>query len=606
LDNFKALFYADAGSACYNTRATCQFTAAYTKTTKTYRFYENRADAPYLDLTGYPALESVNTQPTRITPGKGLGYRASLDVRIGDFTHHDRGVDPYVDTRTYDPSTQGTFMGKFLARNKYYAGRPIRLYSGYLGDGYNVANFQEREYRIERIAGPDKNGKYTIKSNDILKALDDAVAPSPSKVTLGSAITASDTTIPIDVTGDAQIPLLLSDGSKSYIAHLAGTVPFYLADGSSSYITLTGAFAVPFYLTDSTVSDIQLAAPGFDIGESIRIRIGSELIDGTVAAGQVESATRGVAGTTAAAHAAGDSVQYCIVFNNTGIDSALTTMFTYAGIDSYINTTAWDAEAAKWLGLVNLNGTISEPEKVKDIVERMQEQGTIYVWWDERTQKIELRAIAPRQDISELSTYDDTYNFLKDSLNADRTLKDQITQVWVYHDKIDATGDDDADNMAGLTVSADSAAESSDEWSRVRAKQIYCDFVTSGSHAGAIAYRSIARKRDGELNFKFSLDAKDAGLWTGDEFIVSSDSLQDADGSPKQVRMQVLEVSEDKAGMYKYLATESVFQGQRYAFIMDATANPYASATDQERTYGAYICNSLGYMADGTQGYLII
>ena len=38
--------------------------------------------------------------------------------------------DPYVSERTYIPITRGTYFGKLKARNPFYNGRIMRVYSG--------------------------------------------------------------------------------------------------------------------------------------------------------------------------------------------------------------------------------------------------------------------------------------------------------------------------------------------------------------------------------------------------------------------------------------------------------------------------------------------
>ena len=53
------------GSECYNTFGTCQDTANYSNTTKTYRFYEPVGNWP-IGETGYPCL----LKPPTFTPCK--------------------------------------------------------------------------------------------------------------------------------------------------------------------------------------------------------------------------------------------------------------------------------------------------------------------------------------------------------------------------------------------------------------------------------------------------------------------------------------------------------------------------------------------------------
>ena len=128
--------------------------------------------------------------PAEITAGKGLGLRALLAITMQDFPHSDIRIDPYVSERTYIPINRGTYFGKLKARNPFYNGRIMRVYSGYLEqDGsFNAANFEVRTYVIEQWDGIDTNGITKITAKDILKLASDdrAVAPKASigKITL--------------------------------------------------------------------------------------------------------------------------------------------------------------------------------------------------------------------------------------------------------------------------------------------------------------------------------------------------------------------------------------------------------------------------------------
>ena len=84
-------------------------------------------------LDAIPCLRFYfNYPPAEITAGKGLGLRAVCAITMQDFPHSDIRIDPYVSERTYIPINRGTYFGKLKARNPFYNGRIMRVYSGYL------------------------------------------------------------------------------------------------------------------------------------------------------------------------------------------------------------------------------------------------------------------------------------------------------------------------------------------------------------------------------------------------------------------------------------------------------------------------------------------
>lgn len=606
-DNFKLI----TENKCFKTRATCQYSSAFSSATKTYRVFIDDDDSLDLGLDGIPGIKTIGkTAPTKIMPGKGIGYSAGGSIAIQDIVHHDRGVDPYVASRNYDPETQGTYWGRWLARNKYYTNRPIRIYSGYITDaGYVAENFEFREYLIERIDGPSRKGVVTIKYLNIMRKLSTAVAPPVSQVYLTANVSDTATVLPIDTTGEKELPSHKADGTASYIPQIAGYIPSFKADGSPSYIPLLAGFIMPSNKADGSPSNIALTSKEFQIGDSVRVRIGSEWADGVVGDGELNPVTRGVGGTTAETHDSGDTVQKCIVFDNALPTDALRQVYGYGGIiESNINTAQWDEQAVTWLNLLRLNGTIDKPTKIDKLDARISYQGRCYTWWDERTQLVNLLAIAPQAAVETLPVLTDEYNFLADRTQAKRDMKDQVTQALIYYGKRDGAGNNEASNMRSVYPGRDLSAEGSDKWGRSGVKEVFAEFISSDGHASALASGTIGRLVDGEESIQGQLDAKDViDIWTGSEFVVNSDRMQAADGSRKAVRMQVVEVAEGKDGKFDFTAITSEFQLTRYARFMDDAATPtYSAATDDERIDGAYFCNDLGFMPDGTEGYKFV
>src|SRR3569833_551747 len=126
------------GSAkCFNTRATCQDVEHFTNSPVTLRFSVDTGHNP-ADIEALPFIathEDVAITPGRISLGEDLGQRESVSITFGDRPHPDTGAgfDKYLVDRIYDPFSQGTFWGKFRARQPYLKGRTLRLFRGFVG-----------------------------------------------------------------------------------------------------------------------------------------------------------------------------------------------------------------------------------------------------------------------------------------------------------------------------------------------------------------------------------------------------------------------------------------------------------------------------------------
>ena len=68
-------------------------------------------------------------------------------------------------------------------------------------------------------------------------------------------------------------------------------------------------------------------------------------------------------------------------------------------------------------------------------------QNLIYIWFHEKDQEIKLRAIAPELKNVVPATLNDDTHILKDSVSVIDNDKDRISQIWVYYDLKDITGD---------------------------------------------------------------------------------------------------------------------------------------------------------------------
>ena len=474
---------------CYNTYATCQDTANYNKGVKTYRFSDPSARLP-VGLQTIPLLKSVSFAPQQITPGKGLGVRGSVSIRLADAPWTDVDIDPYVADRATPAA--GTFWGRFRARNPYYEGRMLRILTGYITSPFTWDAFQSRAYIIDSLSAVLKGDEAQIVGKDILKLADDkkALFPRPSTGTLSAGI-------------------------------------------SDSATTLTAAPA--------GVGNDEYPASG-------KIAISGEIMSFT-RSGDVFTVTRAQDNTAAAAHDADDTIQLVGEFSSAEIQDVIYDLLTdYAGIDTaYIDKPAWDTERDTYLtGVWNL--TQPEPVGVNTLLAELTEQGNCRIWWDEIEQQIRFRAIRPLY--AALPVYSDDDHFIQGSVDLKDDPKQRISSVLIYFGRRSpAEKLDDLKNYAVRYLQADPDAAGANQYGSAVIKRINSRWFLSTSlgRVQDLADALLMTFRDPPRILSFAMDPRH-DVRVGDIFRAQTRYLQAADGSNNQLAFEVIEAQEERAG----------------------------------------------------------
>jgi len=208
---------------CFNSRATCQDRDNLDEADVTLRFAKPTAYLPK-EIDCIPNVQEVSFTPATISLGENLGTRATLSATFFDIKHSDtgEGFDKYLADRDYDPYEQGTFWGKFRARQPFLRGRKIRWIIGL--EGRSLEEMETRHFIVESFDGPTPDGKYTLVAKDVLKLVDGdrAMAPAASTGFLVAPITNSTTTATLSPSGvgDAEYPIegYLALGGKEIVA----------------------------------------------------------------------------------------------------------------------------------------------------------------------------------------------------------------------------------------------------------------------------------------------------------------------------------------------------------------------------------------------------
>lgn len=491
---------------CFNTYTTCNDTANFNLSTKTYRYCSPNGGKVPRGLDAIPCLRSISITPAEITAGKGLGLRAACSITLQDFPHSDIRIDPYVNERTYIPINRGTYFGKLKARNPFYNGRIMRVYSGYLNEdgSFDIANFEKRTFVIEQWDGIDANGITKITSKDILKLAADERAVCP-KASLGK--------LNLDMTNIA---------------------------------------------TSCTLTPLGVGA---DYDASGYVRIGSEVMSYT-RSGDTLTITRGQKGTTASTHKQGDTVQLCYnVVGQKAQDIVYDLLTSYAFVDSaYIDKAAWDAEQLGYLPRL-YNTLITAPTGVSKLLSELSEQVGFFIFWDEVNSLIRFQTIRPNSAGETVHELTSEKNILADSLTLKDLADERVNESWVYYGIIDPTKNlTDDTNYSNLYIASNVDDQSQVQNRDVRIKKIQSRWILDRAAAEDMARRYLQRFAQAPIEANFLLDAKDSNIGLADFVTVESKQYQDFNGSPLQILLQIIKRTEKQTG------TTWAFTARQFAF----------------------------------------
>lgn len=539
---------------CYNTFFTCQDKVNYSGDSKKIIFTNPHPNLP-IGVNVFPVLESISLTSTKIDL-KGFSKRATVTIVLKDFAYHDIGIDPYVSNRSFDPMKQGTFWGRFKARNKYLNNRKLVLKSGYIDldnpDPTFTTNFQERLYYIDRIEGPDDSGTVKIYAKDILKFTEDKNAkipkPSSGKIPFGSSVDSTQITIPVQN---------ISEYS------------------SSGYV-----------------------------------RIDDEILKYTgKTATELTGISRGQFNTLAANHDEDTKVQQCVYYEDETVSDILYDMLVnYTTIDSsFIPKADWDEIMGIWLAGYLFTRLLSVPESVFNVLQELFENAQIFVWWDEIDKEIKLKPIALPLPGEQINLYTDN-DLLKDSIIVKENIKERASQVridYFLNNQIDDTSK--TENYKYAFIRVDTDAESSSEWAAPAYKDIKGMWIRNAGIANEITGRMLYRLADVPLEVDIKLDAKDANIKVGDFVRILTNNIQDINGAADLKLFIVIEEKESVQGsVYNYKLMEYKIPKGRYGLIGANTLLDYTAESVANTNKYAFICGNDGKMSNGDDGYVIV
>lgn len=315
-----------------------------------------------MELHARPDIIEVRSSPATVSLGENLGGRAQIDIQFKDARGGDKG----------EMYRQGTYWGKFRARELFRRGEPMRRLLGFHGQTLN--EFETEHYVLDSFSGPNRDGIFTIRGQDILKFADNdrAQAPRLNNGVLAAAITSGQTTA-------ALLP--------------AGVGEEYLTGG---FLNIGGKEIVSYSRT----------------GDNLTIG-------------------RAQHGTIATEHDAEDRVQEVITFGSATPSDIIYTLFTdYADIDpDYIDKVAWDLEVDTYLQRL-YGRVIPDPVGVNKLVSELIQQAGLIIWWDNVARLIRLQVM---RGISTSAFEFNSSNVLRDTIRVEEQLDKRLTEVWTYY-----------------------------------------------------------------------------------------------------------------------------------------------------------------------------
>lgn len=554
---------------CFNTYNTCQAKSAFTKTTKTLRFINNRSNMPK-GLDAYPVLDergvTAFTSTVNIAGGdprmSAFGRRATVSVDLTDFVDDDIGFDKYVNERIsgaaqasavgYNPVEYGTFFTRLKARWPFYAGRPLRVVDGYV-DGGVLTIEQTRNFIITDMKGPDDKGRVTIEGKDVLALADDkkALAPKPSRGKIDANLT------------------------------ISGLGPFNLTPAGIGAEYPTSGFAT----------------------------IGSEVVSYTRSGDAITLTGRGLKGTVASTKSIGDSFQEALNIEAARIDDTIYDLLvTYAKVDPSFCpiVSEWEPEITKWMSSVLLDTVITKPTGVAQLLGELADLG-VSIWWDDVNQKVKILATHPVAD-EQVFPITDRDN-IKAIVQEDKD-EDRLTQVHYYTKQSDPTKDyKDKSNYDQINVIIDTDAEGANAYNDTRVREVFCRWLNDGAQAiiRAISLRLLKRFNTPPVHYVITLDIQDKDINLADVLQLESRVVTDEAGLPVTKLLQVFRREETRFGHEFKLSALAFNYDGNYGIIMENTAPVYSLASDTEKRNGAWFVDETTLVfPDGAPPYAFI
>ena len=399
--------------------------------------------------------------------------------------------------------------------------------------------FDRRTYFLEKVDGPDANGRVTLTAKDVLSRSDKEKTTVPLKTEgrLRSSINASATSLELEV--DEPV------GTKF------------------DHYTPLGSSGGHIRINDEIISFASITA-----GSASNSRTFTSL-------------ARGLYGTQAASHDTGDQAQACQEWEDKKPWEVIKDLLTPFGRvpSEWIPVDEWEAENDRWLDPYELTGIVSEPTPVLDVVAEIANSCMLNIWTDEKEKKVKLRAVRP-VDENVIDITDDI-NILAGSKGRQNRMDEQVSAVFIYYNQKSAI--EDIDDQFNYNFVRGRVGEQLGE---PRDRVIYSRWLKTDAMATETARVLMTAANDLPVYITATIGLKDK-VKVADIVRVRTRILQDETGATLSSLFQVVQINE-RLGESSAITLKSIGGFPTIAKWMGDAPPDFATATDEEKDSGAW------------------
>ena len=324
---------------CYKFSGTCQVPLEFEPSdTTVLRWCNNSEIFDAQKINAVPGLAQAEVSPQAIKPGESLGKRERCNIYLIDHADNDFTLDPYPESRGFNAYTQGTYLGRLVARLPNMVGYSCRRYVG----------------------------EYDPLATDILSGL------TPSHYVIDK--------VDLGVNG-MQISVM---DSLTFTDDKKALLPVPKNGILENDVPDSGPFSVNLLPVG-----IGATYPSSGFGS-----IDKEYVEYTITGDLLIVTARGVRESEEKSHKAGATFQDSVVLSGNVAD-ILEQILSYTKTPlEYYDTTAWQDEATAHASEI-LEAHIATPTGAESLINRLMTEMALNIYSDVTNKKIKMRVLRP-------------------------------------------------------------------------------------------------------------------------------------------------------------------------------------------------------------------